>query len=312
MASIATLTMNPAVDESSSVDYVVSESKLRCREPHYEPGGGGINVARAVRRLGGEAVALYAAGGPSGELLGELLDREQVARRTLPIAGWTRRNLNVLEEATGRQYRFVFPGPALDEAEWRGARQALRDLAPRPDFVVASGSLPPGVPLDFYADAAGIARAIGARFVLDSSGEPLRLALESGVFLVKPSLREFRHLIGGTATEEPELTRAARGLIAGRRCEAVVLSLGGGGALWVTAEESERLLAPAVPVASSVGAGDTMVAGIVLSLTRGWPLREAVRFGVAAGAAAVMNPGTQLCRREDAERLYETMRSAST
>lgn len=307
MPPIVTLTLNPAIDESTSVDYVVSESKLRCEAPRYEPGGGGINVARAVRCLGGEALAVFAAGGPSGELLSELLEREGVARLEIPIAEWTRRNLNVREEATGRQYRFVFPGAALREEEWRRALEALRDLRPRPEFVVASGSLPPGVPSDFYAVAAGVAREIGARFVLDSSGEPLRLAVEAGVFLVKPSLREFRQLTGGAATEEPDLARAARDLIDRGRCEAVVLSLGGGGALWVTATESERLLAPAVPVASSVGAGDAMVAGIVLSLVRGRSLREAARFGVAAGAAAVMNPGTQLCRREDAERLYELM-----
>jgi 6-phosphofructokinase 2 len=311
MPPIVTLTLNPAIDESTSVDYVVSESKLRCAAPRYEPGGGGINVARAVRCLGGEALALFAAGGPSGELLARLLEREGVARLEIPIAEWTRRNLNVREEATGRQYRFVFPGPTLRENEWRRALEVLRELQPRPEFLVASGSLPPGAPQDFYAVLAGFAREIGARFVLDSSGEPLRLAVETGVFLVKPSLREFQQLTGGTVREEPELTRAARGLIERGRCEVVVLSLGGAGALWVTATASERLPALAVPVASSVGAGDAMVAGIVLSLARGWSLGEAVRFGVAAGTAAVMSPGTQLCRREDAERLYALMGSAA-
>lgn len=311
MAAIVTLTLNPAIDESSSVEYVVSDSKLRCLAPHYEPGGGGINVARAVRRLGGEALALFAAGGPSGELLCELLDREGVSRIPIPIAEWTRRNLNVREEATGRQYRFVFPGPTLRESEWKQCLEALRGVRPAPAFVVASGSLPPGAPAGFYALAAGVARELEARFVLDSSGEPLRLALETGVFLVKPSLQEFQQLTGGAATGEPELAAAARRLIAEGRCEVVVLSLGGGGALFVTGTESERLLAPAVPVASSVGAGDTMVAGIVLSLERGLSLAQAARFGVAAGAAAVMNPGTQLCRREDAERLYEQMRLAA-
>jgi 6-phosphofructokinase 2 len=308
---IVTLTLNPAIDESSSVDSVVSEAKLRCRQPRYDPGGGGINTARAIRRLGGEALAVYSAGGPSGKLLGELLEREGVARLEIPIEGWTRRNLNVFDEATGRQYRFVFPGPTLSEREWRECLERLSLVRPRPEFVVASGSLPPGVPAGFYALASAAAREIGARFVLDSSGEPLRLALEAGVFLVKPSLREFQQLIGGTATEEPELTQAARELIAGRRCEIVVLSLGGGGALWVTASGSGRLRPPAVPVVSSVGAGDTMVAGIIVSLVRDWPLPEAVRFGVAAAAATVMNPGMQLCLREDAERLDDQMRSPS-
>lgn len=308
MPPIVTLTMNPALDENSSVEYVFSDAKLRCEAPHQEPGGGGINVARAVARLGGEALAIYAAGGPSGDLLGTLLEREAVPRLVIPIAEWTRRNVNVRENATGRQYRFVFPGPTLSENEWRRCLDTLKRVRPRPEFVVASGSLPPGVPVDFYARVAGIARELQARFVLDASGKPLRLAVEEGVFLVKPSLDEFQQLTGGGARAESSLAEAARHLIAKGHCEAVVLSLGGGGALWVTAAQEERLVAPTVPVASSVGAGDAMVAGIVLSLVRGRSLPEAVRFGVAAGAASVMNPGTELCRREDAERLFEQMR----
>jgi 6-phosphofructokinase 2 len=308
MPPIVTLTMNPALDENSSVEYVFSDAKLRCQAPRQEPGGGGINVARAVARLGGEALAIYAAGGPSGDLLGKLLEQEGVPRLVIPIAEWTRRNVNVRENATGRQYRFVFPGPTLSENEWRRCLDTLKRVRPHPEFVVASGSLPPGVPVDFYARVAGIARELKARFVLDASGKPLRLAVEEGVFLVKPSLDEFQQLTEGGARAESSLAEAARHLIAKGHCEAVVLSLGGGGALWVTAAQEERLVAPTVPVASSVGAGDAMVAGIVLSLVREKSLPEAVRFGVAAGAASVMNPGTELCRREDAERLFEQMR----
>lgn len=311
MPPIVTLTMNPALDENSSVEYVFSDVKLRCRAPRQEPGGGGINVARAVTRLGGSALAVYAAGGPSGDLLERLLEGEGVAQHRIRIAEWTRRNVNVREDATRRQYRFVFPGPSLTEDEWRSCLDALKAVRPGPEFLVASGSLPPGVPAEFYARVAGIARALGARFILDTSGEPLGLAVEEGVFLLKPSLREFRQLIGGDACAESDLAEAARRLIAKGQCEAVVLSLGEGGALWVTAAREERLGAPAVPVASSVGAGDAMVAGIVLSLARGRLLPEAVRFGVAAGAASVMNPGTQLCRREDAERLFEQMSPAA-
>ena len=310
MPPIVTLTMNPAIDENSSVEYVFSEVKLRCRTPSLEPGGGGINVARAVARLGGEALAVYAAGGPSGELLRQLLDQEGVPQLPVAIGEWTRRNVNVREDATGRQYRFVFPGPSLTESEWRSCLEALRAIRPPPGFLIASGSLPPGVPLDFYARVACLARELETRFVLDASGEPLRLAVEEGVFLVKPSLREFQQLTGVGAQTESILAGAARLLIERGRCEAVVLSLGEGGALWVSAAREERLGAPAVPVASTVGAGDAMVAGIVVSLAGGRPLHEAVRFGVAAGAAAVMNPGTQLCRREDAERLFEEMRPA--
>jgi 6-phosphofructokinase 2 len=311
MGTIVTLTVNPAVDASCRVDYVVSERKLRCAAPRFEPGGGGVNVSRAIRKLGGEAVALFPCGGPSGGLLRELLTVEQVPHRPILIAGSTRENLNVLETATGRQYRFCMPGPTLAEPEWNRCLEVLTTFRPRPEFIVASGSLPPGVPADFYARVAVLARDLSARLVLDTSGEPLRRALEKGVYLVKPSVHEFGELTS-ESPDESRLSSLGRRLIAGGACEVLVLSLGAGGAFWMTAAESERLAAPAVAVQSSVGAGDSMVAGIVLSLSRGLGLAEAARFGVAAGAAAVMNPGTELCRLEDVGRLsHEVVTVAS-
>ncbi len=137
MPPIVTLTMNPTIDENSSVEYVFSDVKLRCRAPSLEPGGGGINVARAVARLGGEALAVYAAGRPSGDLLRQLLDREGVPQLPIPIGEWTRRNVNVREDATGRQCRFVFPGPSLTESEWRSCLDTLKAVRPGPGFLVA-------------------------------------------------------------------------------------------------------------------------------------------------------------------------------
>jgi 6-phosphofructokinase 2 len=300
---IATVTMNPAIDLSASVGRVVADRKLRCGAPRFEPGGGGINVARAIWKLGGEAVAVYPAGGPAGRLLADLLSREGVAQIVVSVAGWTRENLNILEQETGRQFRFVLPGPRLDEGEWRRCLDALEALHPFPRFLVASGSLPPGVPEDFFARLAELARRRAARFVLDSSGAPLHRAVEDGVFLCKPSLREFQEWTGEASADEGRWRELAREVVARGGCEVLVLSLGSAGALWTTQSEQERLTAPAVPVSSSVGAGDSMVAGIVLSLARGHTLREAARFGVAAAAAAVMNPGTELCRKEGAERL---------
>jgi 6-phosphofructokinase 2 len=158
--------------------------------------------------------------------------------------------------------------------------------------------------VDFYARLADIARARGSRVVLDTSGEPLARAVERGVHLLKPSLREFQALVGEPEADEARLAVLAAAAIARGWCDALVLSLGPGGALLATAAGRERLTAPAVQVRSSVGAGDSMVAGIVLSLARGRSLAEAVRVGVAAGAAACLNPGTALCRLEDVERLH--------
>jgi 6-phosphofructokinase 2 len=305
MAAILTITMNPALDVSASVPYVLPDQKLRCDEPRREPGGGGINVARVVRRLGGDALAWFPAAGPSGALLQELLCAEGVPQAVVATRQWTRENVNVLERTTGRQFRFCMPGPTLEESEWRRflSADAMPVSAP-PAFVVASGSLPPGVPADFYAQLARQTHAWGSRIVLDTSGEPLARAVEAGVYLLKPSLREFRALTGAPAEDESGLVALAIEAVTRRRwCEVLVLSLGAAGALWVSPDGGARLAAPAVPVRSTVGAGDSMVAAIVYALTIGRSIGDAVRFGVAAGAAAVLNPGTELCRRADVERL---------
>ena len=299
-----TLTMNPAIDVSASVEYVVPDHKLRCGSPTYEPGGGGINVARAVRKLGGAALALFPAGPPAGALLGTLLDAEGVPHRTFPITGWTRENTNISERVTRRQFRFVMPGPTLLEREWLSILEQVGAVEPVPRYLVASGSLSPGVPDDFYARLARMANRRGIKLVLDASGDPLRRALDEGVHLLKPSLREFEELTGEPGCEESRLPSLAHRLVDDGRCEILILSLGARGVFWMSSSERGRLASPTVPVKSSVGAGDSMVAGVVLSLAQGRPLADAVRVGVAAGAASVMNPGTELCRVEDVERFY--------
>ena len=311
MRRVVTVTMNPAIDVSTEVPHVLAERKLRCAGPCYEPGGGGINVARAMRRLGGDALAFFPAGGPPGQRLEKLLADEGVRRTVFPIGGWTRENLNVFETGSGRQFRFVLPGPHLSEYEWTGCFGALEALRSFPEFVVASGSLPPGVPEDFYARLARLARDRGARLVIDASGPPLARALAEGVFLWKPSLREFREWTGESSLEEAAWRRRAEQIVADGFCEVLVLSLGADGALWVANGGFERLMAPSVAALSTVGAGDSLVAGIVFALASGRPIGEAVRFGIAAAAAATLNPGTGLCRREDAERLASSVTSAA-
>jgi 6-phosphofructokinase 2 len=304
VATIFTLTMNPALDVSTSVPYVLPDQKLRCDEPRYEPGGGGINVARAVRRLGGDVLAWFPASGPAGDLLQRLLRDEGVPHTVVATRWWTRQNLNVLEGTSGRQFRFCMPGPALEESEWRPFLEDDLVTDPAFAFLVASGSLPPGVPADFYARLATRARARDLRMVLDTSGEPLVRAVEAGVFLLKPSLREFRDLTGSADADEAALVTLAVDAVTRRHwCEVLVLSLGAAGALWVSADGGARLAAPAVPVRSTVGAGDSMVAAIVHALAGGRKISDAVRLGVAAGAAAVLNPGTELFHRADVERL---------
>jgi 6-phosphofructokinase 2 len=305
MPLIATLTMNPTIDKSATIEHVAPDRKLRCQEPRLDPGGGGLNVSRAINKLGGESVALYPCGGPTGAMLQGLLEQEGLRHHSIPIRGWTRESFTVLETATGQQYRFIMPGPRLHETEWRQCLDALVALDPRPDYIVASGSLPPGVPSDFYARVARLANNSGARLIVDTSGEALRLAASAEVYLLKPNLRELSQMTGEQLMDEQKQEAAARRIIEAGQSEVVVVSLGAAGVLLATKEGCERIRSPIVPIVSRVGAGDSTVAGIVLSLARGSSLREAVCFGVAAGAAAVMTPGTELCRREDAESLYQ-------
>ena len=304
MKSIITLTMNPAIDKSASVAQVIADRKLYCNSPRFEPGGGGVNVSRAIRKLGGESTALLPCGGSTGKYLLELLQQEGLTCRPIPVTGWTRENLVVLEESSGRLFRFGMPGTPLDEKEWHSCLDVLAAVVPKPAYIVASGSLPPGVPDDFYAQVARIGKGLGARVIVDTSGNPLRLALQEGVYLIKPNIRELGELIGSEPADETNQQKITMEMVKGGKSEVVALSMGAGGVLLVSAGGCERLQTPVVPIKSKVGAGDSMVAGIVLSLARGNELRDAVRFGVAAGAAAVMTPGSELCRREDVERLY--------
>ncbi len=304
---IVTLTMNPAIDKSSAVSQVVAEWKLRCDSPAYEPGGGGINVSRAILKLGGESVAFFLAGGLAGRMLSDLLDREGLRHQVISIAGVTRENFTVLEKSTGQQYRFGMPGPTLLEAEWRRCLEEISNIISQIDYLVASGRLPPGVPPNFYGQLARLAREHNTRLIVDTSGEALRLAVEEGVFLIKPNLGEFAELMDQERVNELQAAHLARELVLTNKSEAVVVSLGAAGALVASAEGTERVQAPLVPQKSKIGAGDSTVAGIVLALSRGKSWREAIRYGVAAGAAAVMTPGTELCCREDVERLYEQL-----
>lgn len=307
MRRIITLTMNPTVDMSADIDHVVAGRKLRCASPRREPGGGGINVSRALRNLGGESAAVYPAGGEMGDLLRRLLDGEGIDHIPVTIAGETRENVNIMETATGRQFRFGMPGPELREKEWRGCIDAVVRMEPAEAYVVASGSLPPGVPDDFYAALARAVKEAGGWFVLDAPGEALAAAVEEGVYLVKPNMREFRRLACREIDCDEEQEAAAREIVERGGAEVLVVSQGAAGVLVATGHGCVRFRSPVVPVRSRVGAGDSMVAGMVSSLALGNALEEAVRFGVAAGAAAVMTPGTELCRGEDAVRLYERM-----
>ncbi|NLP64577.1 1-phosphofructokinase family hexose kinase [Paraburkholderia sacchari] len=308
MIEILTLTANPAVDVSTAVERVIDTHKLRCEAACRYPGGGGINVARVIQRLDGaqaRCLALYLAGGVAGDLLDRLLAAECVNSRRLHIAGETRENFSVKERSTGREFRFVLPGAPVEAAEWAGAMAACEAFAPAPRYLVMSGSLPPGLTERAYADLAQRARARGTRVVLDTSGAPLALALEAGVYLVKPSLGELAGLAGRPLADEAAQLAAAREIVARRRAEIVALTLGERGALLVSAQETIRVKALPVSVSSATGAGDSFLAGLVVALRRGEGLAAAARLAQAAASATLLTSGTALCDAAQVRRFYD-------
>lgn len=303
MSDVATLTPNPAVDLSTSVERIVPVYKLRGTSQRRDPGGGGINVARVIKRLGGEASAIYPVGGATGDLLCKLLEREGVASRTVPIADETREDFFVSEISTGQQYRFILPGPYLTENEWQQCLTLLSRTEPFPSFVVASGSLPRGVPDDFYARVARITKRHGARMVLDTSGPALAAAVAEGVDLIKPNLREMRDLTGFEPSDSRAWEDAARTLTKSGKVAVIALTMGHLGAALVTRDRVLRAPPLAITPVNAVGAGDSFLGALICRMASGAALDESFRLAAAAGAAALLNPGTGLCLMDDVKRL---------
>ena len=252
--NVATLTMNPAIDVNTSIDNVAAERKLRCSNPSREPGGGGINVSRAIRKLGGESIALYTSGGLTGQMFQELLDNEGLNHKPIPIKGQTRENIIVFEESSTLQYRLCMPGPILTDLELKLSLDELSSLVPKPDFVVVSGSLPPSAPKDFYAQVARVAKQLGSKVIVDTQGEPFRLALEEGLFLIKPNIRELSQLADHTIYNEKQIEDMAEKIVRNKWSEVVVVSLGAAGALLVALDALHKLH-PESRILTVVGAG---------------------------------------------------------
>ena len=307
MASIITITANPCIDISTHVPKLIPEKKLHCTTMKKEPGGGGINVSRVIKRLGGNTKAIYLAGGYTGDYFTKMLHAEWVDTLVIEIENHTRENFVVAEGDTNLQYRFGMPGPYVKENEWMKCLDELSSLYAM-EYIVASGSLTTGIPTDFFARVAAIANQKRARVVLDTSGEALVAALDEGVYMIKPNLGELAFIAGVDELDNTTAIEAARWVIAKKRCEIVVVSMGARGALLVTAKKAEHVTAPAVKIKSTVGAGDSMVAGIVLALSENKTTKEALQYGVACGTAATMNEGTALCNEADVAYLLKLIK----
>lgn len=298
---ISTLTLSPALDKSTLVDRLVPEQKLRCTDLTIDAGGGGINVSKGIARLGGQSAAVFPVGGANGRMLCELLTAAGIHFSTVEVPGDTRENISVTETTTQLQYRFTLPGLPVTEAQADACLDLIR--AQRPTYMVASGSLPPGLPETYYQKVAAFARNINARLVLDTSGAALQAAAAEGVYLLKPNLAELSALAGVPALEMNQVDDAALSIIHQGKCEVVVVSLGPQGALLVTRDGFEHIPAPMVKKQTTVGAGDSMVAGMVWALSTGKNFKQMVQWGVACGSAATLSRGTQLFQSQDVTRL---------
>jgi 6-phosphofructokinase 2 len=266
-------------------------------------GGGGINVARALIKLGGRATAIFPSGGYTGKYLNYLMEKENVPSVIIETTHETRENFVVLDESGNKQYRFGMPGTELKEKEWRlclDAVEAVKDAT----FIVASGSLPPGVPPDIYARLARIVQNNNAKLIVDTSGEALEHAAGEGSIYLNLIWEKLASLAGRKAITRSEAPAIAQSVIEEGKCEVMIVSMGAAGALLVTGNLSEMIVPPPVKQKSTVGAGDSMVAGIIFYLSKGKSLPEAARYGVACGTAATLNAGTQLCRKEDVDKIY--------
>lgn len=298
---IVTLTLNPVIDVSSQAETVRHTHKVRTSDEQMEPGGGGINVSRVLDRLGSDVRAIFLGGGVTGQVLDDLLARSGIDRVMIEISGDTRLSLTVVERSTGHEYRFVPEGPEVSAAEASAALEAAS--AADCDYFVASGSLPRGVPDDFYVRLRNLVCERGARFVLDTSGVPLRTSLDAGgIFLVKPSRGEFERFAGRELGTD-ELVSEAERLVSSGKAANVAITLGGDGAILVNSDGAQVL--PAIPVeaCSTVGAGDSFLAGMVYGFATGRSADQALRIGLAGGAAAVLSSGSELAEPEDLRRL---------
>lgn len=309
--AILTITLNPALDLSTDTERVKSGGKLRCGPARYDPGGGGVNVSRAIAKLGGESLAFIAIAGATGQMLKSLLESEGVEASWFKVDGLTRESVVVNERSSGKQFRFVMPGPVWNDDKVEALRAIFKKTFAKAnriiDYAVVSGSLPPGIPDDFYHKIAELAENAGISLVLDTSGRALKAAA-----LGKSHLPYIWIMDQGEAESVADkpiadidaLALFAEELKSRELAEIIVLTFGQGGAVVVSGTEKLRILPPKVDVVSKVGAGDSFAAGFVMKLAQGESLYESCAYAVAAAASAVTTPATQLCDKAQTERYF--------
>ncbi len=305
MSQIVTLTINPAVDKNTKFEGLVAEHKIRCEQPVYDAGGGGINVSKAIHRLGGKSTAFFPAGGPIGDLLKDLVKKEGIVFDIVESKAWTRENFIAVDTNTNAQYRFGMPSPELKLEEFEQILEKVKKQ--NPQILVVSGSLPENLSSLIFKRIAEVFGEKKPKIVVDTSGDALKFALENGAYLIKPNHKELAKLLGLEKLEPNQVESAAKTIIEKYNCQIVVVSLGPDGAMLFDKNNNYFVAAPEVEKKSTVGAGDSMVGGMVWALSQNLPASDVLKWGVACGSAATMNEGTQLFKKEDARRLFEQL-----
>lgn len=301
---VLTITMNPAIDVNTEAEEVFTNQKVRCEKPDYDPGGGGINVGRVLQRLGVNVDAFYLAGGLTGNFLEYLLEEEHVSGERMEIEELTRENTSIIDRKTGEQYRFVLPGPTIREKEWQQAFDRIKEKISEYDVVVGSGSLPPGVPVDFYSRIGELVLESGKQYILDTSGDFLVEGVKNGASFIKPNQEEFESLKKrtGSASNEELINK-----LFNHGIKNIIHTLGKEGTKLINKDGSKEFQPPEIEVNSSIGAGDSFVGGLVAGLVNGMEAEESVRYGISAAASTLKSAGTDLCSKDDVESIYRKL-----
>ena len=299
---ILTITLNPAVDETLTVHQLQLGETNRIKETDIDPGGKGLNVARVVKRLGRPCVAAMLLGGETGHFIRNRLEREAVDIAAVEIPEATRVNISVLDESTGVQTNLNHEGPQVTAAELHALEARIEEWLPETVVMAIGGSLPPGAPVDAYAHLIEWVRKDDVRTILDASGDALVEGVKARPYMIKPNVREAEKLLGRKLATDSDIAQAGRELVAGG-IEIAVISMGSRGCIAVSEDGAWKVISPEVRAETTIGAGDSLVAGLAIGTFEHSSLADSLALGTAAAAATVMTHGTELCRVDDVQAL---------
>jgi len=302
---ITTLTLNPALDKSAQVDQFVPEQKLKCHSIQYQAGGGGVNISRVLHTLQVKNKCIFTSGGDTGLYLKKLLVKENIDLKTIAVNSWTRENLSIVDTKTELQYRFGMPGNDLNTSDIELIKTELTNEVKDNSILVLSGSLSEKTPSNLYATLLKMLAGKNVKVVIDTSGQALIETLKENVYLVKPNQRELAQLAGKEFLSKNEQEDFAMELINSKKAKLVVVSMGARGAFLASSEGIFYKSAPSVKVKSTVGAGDSMVAGMVYAIQQGLSSEEILKWGVVCGVATTMTEGTNLASQENINKVLE-------